>query len=207
MSQRRKENASPNQTGALKGSSSFSTHRSGAGIPAPFPLIHECAHAGAGKRAGKNFFTKKKAAAPFLLLWARGAHNRWQESHPCAGSEAVHSSMPLAFPAFRRDVAPAQGGRSPPRDTAPPSPLPELPAPSRGAGLWGASGWQILSGYRISALSLLRISLTGRMCSAERRLGPGHCFCVLVVVCLGVRKEHRRAWSRPWCWAVHLHVP
>lgn len=66
MSQRRKENASPNQTGALKGSSSFSTHRSGAGIPAPFPLIHECAHAGAGKRAGKNFFTKKKAAAPFL---------------------------------------------------------------------------------------------------------------------------------------------
>lgn len=152
-------------------------HHSGAGIPAPLPLIHERPHAGAGKRAGKNFFRgkkKKKAAAPFLSRCCYGPAGLTTDGRraiPAAGSEAVHSSMPFAFPAFRRDTAPA------------------LSSP-RGAGMWGAAGRQILPGYRISGLSLLRAWLTGTMGFANQRLG------LFVRPCSGLTDAGLPGWRR-----------
>lgn len=116
-----KQNAAPHQPGAelCKPLFSFSMHRSVAGIPAP--LIHEAAYAGVGKGAPKNFFMKKKSkkkAAPFLrrrCYGPAGFTTDGSESHPAPGSEAVHSSIPFAFPAYLRPRRSAQGSPSPRR--------------------------------------------------------------------------------------------
>lgn len=116
---------------------SLSRHRSVTGIPAPFPLIQEPAHAGAGTRARKNFFRNiSLRSSPIpqpLLLWARGAHNRWQRepsprlalklSTQAYQSHSPHTSGPVA-------AAQAQGGLSP---LTPPNLAP------RGAGMRAAA--------------------------------------------------------------------
>lgn len=99
-----KKNTSPARIQAelCKPLFSFNTHCSVAGIPAPFPLIHASAYAGARKRARKNFFMEKKNSSPIpetRLPRACGAHNRWQwEPSPRLAlklsTQACHSHSP-----------------------------------------------------------------------------------------------------------------
>lgn len=119
MSQLAEANASPNQTQAdsERCFSPFPGITLSQRIPAPFPLIQERAHAGAGTRSRKNFFMNiPLPSSPIpepLLLWTRGAHNRWQqEPSPRLALKLSTQAYQLHSPHTSGPVA-AQGGLSP----------------------------------------------------------------------------------------------
>lgn len=145
----------------------FSRHHSGTGTPAPFHLIHECAHAGAEKRLGKNFFTKKKQQPHSWAAVAMGPRG----SQQMAGEPSLRPALKLSTQACHSH-SPHSGGTRPrrraagPRDTAPPSPLPRcLRRHVRSSGTTNPVGMR--------DFGTLRVSLTGRMWFADQRLG--HC--------------------------------
>lgn len=126
MSQCRKKNASPNQTQAELYKALSPSAR-----PAPFPLIHECAHAGAGEEGREEFLYIKKKQQPHS--WAAVAMGP-RGSQQMAGEPSLRPALKPSTQACHSH-SPHSGGTWPrrraagPRDTAPPSPLPEVPEP------------------------------------------------------------------------------
>lgn len=129
-----KKNTSPARIQAelCKPLFSFNTHRSVAGIPAPFPLIHASAYAGARKRARKNFFMeKKKIAAPFLRRGCQGPAGLTtdgSESHPRASLWSCPLKHAIRIPHI--PPGPTAWCRAAPRHPA------RLSSRYRGDGMW-----------------------------------------------------------------------
>lgn len=74
-----------------------------------------------GRGQGRiSLWRKKKAAAPFLKRCCYGPAAFTTDGRrviPAPGSEAVHSSIPFAFPTYLRPLSSAQAGCSPQHPT------------------------------------------------------------------------------------------